>query len=127
MTLGAEYGRLESLVAAALRAGDPASALESAADDPALSDELRNALRAASPAGVRIAALLVARLRFERLMQGSREAGAWFERDPAAFTEAFRRYHDEVAPCGIQPGDEGAAFLLWASGQGLGDALAPGS
>ena len=127
MALGAEYERLETLVAAALRAEDPAAAFALASHDAKLTDELRDALCFARPAGIRIAAVLIARLRFERLIQGSREAGSWFDRDPRAFTSAFRRYHQEIAPRGIQPRDEGEAFFRWASGQGLGDALAPGA
>lgn len=71
------------------------------------------ARRGADEDGERMTALLVARLRFERLLQGSREASAWFERDPAAFSAAFRRYHEGVPPTAFFPPQEAALFLEW--------------
>jgi len=63
--------------------------------------------------GVRISALLVARLRFERLLRGSPDAEAWFDRDPADFARAFRRYHAAVAPRAFFPVGEAALFAAW--------------
>lgn len=63
--------------------------------------------------GVRIAALLVAKLRFERLLRGSSEIDAAFERDPQRFTEAFRRYHEEVPLTAFDPLAEVRAFSAW--------------
>jgi hypothetical protein len=56
---------------------------------------------------------LVTKLRFERLMQGSRRAGEWFGRDAAGFTEAFRRYHAAVPPTATDPRAEAALFDAW--------------
>src|SRR5205814_1179579 len=53
--------------------------------------------------GWRLTALLVAKLRFERLLRGSGALDAWFDRDPAGFTEAFRRYHHDVLPTAFFP------------------------
>ena len=105
--------RLEAAVARALRAADPVAAFAELAGDAELDAELRARIAAADPRGVRVTALLVAKLRFERLMQGSREAADWFERDPAAFTDAFRRYHRRVAPRGRSPREEGVGFERW--------------
>jgi hypothetical protein len=63
--------------------------------------------------GVKMTALLVARLRFERLMRGSPEAESWFERDPADFTRAFSRYHAEVPPRAFFPTEEARLFRAW--------------
>ncbi len=115
MTLPAEYAAFERTVARALRAADPAAALRTASDDATLPDDLRAALRRAAPDGVRLAALLVARLRFERLMRGSDRAAARFERDPRGFADAFRRYHAEVAPTAFLPRDEAGLFEEWWS------------
>lgn len=104
--------RLETLLAAALRAPDPVAAFAAAAADPALDDAGRAALLAADPDGVRLAALLVVKLRFERLLRGSATAAADFARDPAAFTAAFRRHHLSVPPTAFWPAEEGP---LWAS------------
>ena len=63
--------------------------------------------------GFRMAALLVSKLRFERLIHGDRDAAAWFERDPAGFAAAFRRYHATVAPTAYFPWDESGLWRAW--------------
>ena len=93
----AEY---ERRLAAAMRARDPVAALR--AIYPGVDAD-----------GVRMSALLVARLRFERLMRGSPEAEASFDRDAAAFARDFERYHREVAPTAFFPVDEAALWRAW--------------
>lgn len=61
-------------------------------------------------AGFKIAALLIAKLRFSRLMQGSRIAPTWFETDPRGFAEEFKRYHADVPPLDFYPQGEGETF-----------------
>lgn len=78
-----------------------------------LSPEARAQLEAIDEDGLRISALLVAKLRFERVMNGSARAADWFQRDPEAFTHAFRRYHTTVAPTELMPGLEGRHFERW--------------
>ncbi|HEY2746315.1 MAG TPA: hypothetical protein VGL86_16895 [Polyangia bacterium] len=90
----------ERRVAAAMRARDPVAAMREI--DPAVDAD-----------GVRMTALLVARLRFERLLRGSPEAEASFDRDAAAFAATFARYHAEVAPRAFFPADEAALFDAW--------------
>jgi hypothetical protein len=93
----AEY---ERRLAAAMRAADPVAAVR--ALHPGVDAD-----------GVRLTALLVARLRFERLLRGSPEAEAWFDGDPAGFARAFRRYHAEVPPRAFFPAEEAALFAAW--------------
>ncbi|WP_437983851.1 hypothetical protein [Sorangium sp. So ce117] len=100
-------------MARAMTAEDPVAALRAAAEDPALPPALRKALLGADEDGVRMSALLVARLRFERLLRGSPEAEAWFDRDPADFSAAFRRYHAEVPPTAFFPPGEARLFRCW--------------
>ena len=90
----------ETRLAAAMRADDPVAAMR--AIHPAVDGD-----------GVQMAALLIARLRFERLLRGSPAAESWFDRDPADFARAFRRYHAEVAPSAFFPADEAALFAAW--------------
>jgi hypothetical protein len=90
----------ERQVAAAMRAKDPVAAMR--AIDPGVDAD-----------GVRMTALLIARLRFERLLRGSPEAEASFDRDPAAFAESFARYHADVPPRAFFPADEAALFDAW--------------
>lgn len=106
--------RFERLVADALTAPDPVAALRAAAAD--LPPELRDAVAAADPDGVRMTALIVARLRFERLMHGCPRAIEWFERDPEDFTAAFKRYHAAVPPTAHDPRGENRLFEAWVAG-----------
>lgn len=81
---------------------DPIAAL---ADEPTLA--------AIDPDGLRLAALFIARLRFERVQHGDRLAAEHFDRDPADFAALFRRYHAEVPPRAAFPQDEGALYRRW--------------
>jgi hypothetical protein len=95
---------------------DPVAAIRRAAADKTLPPQIQKILKklaAGQEDGVRMTALLVARLRFERLIQGSLEAGAWFERDPAGFSAAFRRYHHDVPPTALFPPQEAQLFHEW--------------
>jgi hypothetical protein len=94
------WAAFERRLAAAMRADDPVAAV-------------RKIAPGADADGVRMTALLVARLRFERLLRGSLEAEAWFAADPAAFADAFRRYHAAVPPRAFFPADEGRLFAAW--------------
>ena len=107
------YERYERGLARALSAKDPVAALEELARDEELPPELAQRVAAADPRGVRISALIVVRLRFERLLQGSRSVAEWFERDGRGFTEAFRSYHREVPSRAESPREEARAFEAW--------------
>lgn len=104
--------RFEQSLADALSAPDPQAALT--AIEP-IEGPLRRAVAAARahPEGFHVAALLVAKTRFERVIQGSRSAEAWFERDPATFTRVFRAYHHERPPTSVIPLDEARDFVRW--------------
>jgi hypothetical protein len=106
--------RLERGIAGVLRAPNPEVALAEliAGMDPRAPLTAQVAMIRGD--GLRIAALLVARLRFERLVQGSTAAAGWFEADPAGFARAFRRYHAEVAATAHFPAEEAALFAAWS-------------
>lgn len=120
-----ELAALERRLAAALRAHDPAAAFAAAAEDPALSPALRRQVAGVHGDGLRLAARLVTRLRFERLVQGSAEASAWFEDDPRSFVAAFRRYHAEVPATAVFPADEALLFAAWCAERGVRDGRSP--
>ena len=63
--------------------------------------------------GFRVASLLVARLRFERMLQGSATLGTEFERDPLEFTRSFKRYHVSTPMIAGSPAEEAAGFEAW--------------
>jgi hypothetical protein len=108
-----DFAMYEKLVARAMRAPDPMAALRAAARDRRLDPDTRRRLANASEDGVRMSALLVARLRFERLMRGSPEAEQWFDEDPGTFSAAFRAYHEAVPPTAFFPRDEARQFRAW--------------
>jgi hypothetical protein len=107
--------RFEKAMAIALTAVDPVRAVRRLGADPRLPMRLRRTLRKVRGPNIEMCSLLIARLRFERLLRGCPEAEAWFERDPATFAIAFRRYHAEVRPTAFFPPDEAILFRAWTS------------
>ena len=95
----------EALLGQALLSPDPADFL---AD--------RGALGSLDRDGLQMAALLVVKLRFERLIAASSEAARLFEQDASAFAALFKRYHQEVAPTSPMPADERDLFESWLAG-----------
>ncbi len=79
-----------------LRAADPAAARAALLLDSALPDGLRAELLAVDPAGLRVLALLAARLRFDRLMNTNPEARARYAADPGGWAAAFRAWHADT-------------------------------
>ena len=108
-----DLARLQSLLGEALTDADSETVLRRATTLPA---ELRRAVEDIDRGGLRIASVLVAQLRFQRLLNGSERAGAWWNRDQRGFTEAFKRYHREVPPAGSDPWTEAAQFDEWSEG-----------
>ncbi len=106
---------VQALLGEALCAADPVGMLRALAARPETSPEVRAWLAAVDDDGLRVAALLVAKLRFQRLLGASRPAAAWFAQDPASFTEAFREYHTTVAPRQLDPWREAEAFAAWCT------------
>jgi hypothetical protein len=93
-----------------MTAADPAAELQRAGLDPALPAALRHALRSVDVDGVRLTALLVCKLRFERLLHGSPEAVHLFTTDPQRFAQTFRRYHESTPPRDFFPPQEAKRF-----------------
>jgi hypothetical protein len=87
-------------------------ALVEEAGDELDADE-RARLLALDGDGLRIAGLLVRKLRFERALAGDPELRARCDRDVAAFVEDFRAYVQEVAPTFAFPAEEAAAFCAF--------------
>ena len=113
-----DYVEVLARVAEAMTAIDPAQSLAEAAADSSLSAEYRQALHHASPEGVRLSALLVAKLRFEALINFSARAAAAFADDAQGFTDLFRRYHAEVTPCHRFPSEDARRFDDWLAAPG---------
>jgi hypothetical protein len=103
----------QRLLARALVADDAVAAVAALGENPRLPHVLRSAAQQAAPDGVRVSALLVAKLRFERLMRGDARLRAWFEQSPRVFVETFRRYHAEESPVSSFPRAEAQHFGEW--------------
>lgn len=80
-----------------------------------LPQALQDCLERIDADGLRVSQMLIARLRFERLMQGSATARRWFAEDAAGFAVAFRRYAERVPCPSIHPWDEARAFAAFAA------------
>ncbi|MBL8768995.1 MAG: hypothetical protein JNL94_16605 [Planctomycetes bacterium] len=107
----------DGFVARALRAPDPVACLCERRADPTLDADERTRLRAIDEDGFRIAALIVAKLRFERLLQGSASAARGFALDVRTFADVFRDYHQQVPMTSPMPWDEGRRFDEWVREQ----------
>jgi hypothetical protein len=103
----------ERLFARAFASRDPVAVLRAASDDRSVPRELREALAVADETGIRLTGLIVTRIRFERLRNGSPRAARWFEDDPRGFAAAFKSYQDEVEPTAAFPPDEARSFEAW--------------
>lgn len=97
-----ELARQQALLADALLAADPVAFLQDQDGAPDVDAD-----------GLRIAALLIAKLRFQRLLNASRAANEWWQRDEQEFTRAFRRYHQSVPPQALDPWGEAEQFEAW--------------
>jgi hypothetical protein len=117
-----EHRRLERELLGALSSRDPIAAVAALARDPSRPPGLAACLEKADGDGLRMAALLSGRLRFERLLRGSVEAERWFDDDARGFTAAFARYHREVPPRAFFPVEEARAFASWRKGNFRGPA-----
>lgn len=106
--------RLQALLADALLHADPVAFVHEQCKAPGADPSLAHI----DPDGLRMAALLVTKLRFQRLINGSRPAGEWFTRDARGFTAAFREYHGAVPPVALDPWREAAAFAEWCEARG---------
>jgi uncharacterized protein YeaO (DUF488 family) len=100
-----------------LRAADPVVALQAVQDAPETDAALRALLAMLDPDGLRITALLVLQLRFNRLLSGSPQASAAFAEEPQAFSHRFRRYHAAVPPRAENPVQEARDYADWCSSE----------
>lgn len=98
----AELAALQQRLGEALTIGDPVQQCRD------LLPELR-----IDADGAKVASLLIAKLRFQRLIAASPDAMQWFERDPAAFAAAFRGFHRSVPVGALDPWAEAAAWAEW--------------
>jgi uncharacterized protein (UPF0276 family) len=69
--------------------------------------------------GRRLTALLVAKLRFERIQRGSDLAMRWFDAEPQAFSDVFRRYHAAEPSTDVFPAPEADRFFAFCEREGL--------
>jgi hypothetical protein len=70
-------------------------------------------LEGVDPDGLELTRLIVKKLRFELIVRGDALLDAWFDRDPAAFTAAFKDYDCAVPPRSWFPREEAESFRAW--------------
>ena len=70
-------------------------------------------LEGVDPDGLQLTRLIVKKLRFELIVRGDALLDAWFDRDPAAFTAAFKAYDLAVPPRSWFPREEAESFRAW--------------
>ena len=71
---------------------------------------MRSVLETIDPDGLRLTALLIRKLRFERIVRGDPDLAAWFEDDPPGFTRVFRDYLASQPPDRVFPEEEAERF-----------------
>ncbi len=110
----------EELLQRVLRSPDPVLALRTEREKFPTNHPLATVLANIDADGLRVTSLLVARLRFERLIQGSDLASRWFDEDAEVFTQTFRKYHAETPMRAFFPREEAADFARWQRKQRRG-------
>lgn len=106
-------------MADALRTPDPALSVRALSKDRSLPPRVRKALARADEDGVRMTALLVAKLRFERLVRASPEVEAWADAAPEELAPVFRRYHAKVPESAFFPAAEAELFRQFCARHGV--------
>lgn len=109
----AEHQAFDELLAQVLRSPSPAEHLAAGLGGLPASMRPHAARLLSEPDALRLTQLLVAQLRFSRLLSGSPSALAAFEAEPAAFVARFRAYHERCPPRATEPIAEAAAFAGW--------------
>ena len=103
----------ERVLASVMRAPDPVARLV-----PLIARATgRRAISTAERDGIRTNALLVATIRFQRLVRWSLKSKDWFLTDTPAFVAAFRRYHRTVPMTAHFPRQEARLFRAWLARQ----------
>ena len=108
---------LERALDRALRDPNPVARLRSERDE-ADDEEVARALAAVDPEGFRVAARLVAKLRFARIAAGSTVAGRLFREEPRRFVRLFVAFHAAFRPTTF-PADEGRRFERFLRSRGV--------
>jgi hypothetical protein len=115
---------LQRIVVQALHDAAPPDRLRALVEEAGdgLDADERARLLALDGDGLRMAGLILRKLRFERALAGDRELRARRDRDAAALAEDFRAYAQEVAPTFAFPAEEAAAFRAFLAAR---DRVAP--
>ena len=106
---------LQGVLVSCCVAEDPAATLAVArASHP----ELEPFLETVDIEGLRLTALLIRKLRFERIVRGDPDLAAKFEADPSGFTSIFREYLVEEPPDSVFPEEEAERFRRFLDHRG---------
>ena len=92
---------------------DPVTALRRLVADGGFPSWLEPMVPGLDPDGLRMTGLLIAKLRFERIINGSAAAAHWFVAEPATFAVACRGHHRALPPLDHGPRWEAESFAAW--------------
>lgn len=107
---------VSQVLAEAMQAADPAAYVRGQLERGDLSAEERAALAGVCEDGLGLARMLVAKLRFERLLLGDPRLGVEFGADPEGFSRSARAYFAATPRGRCWPREEAAAFRAWREG-----------
>jgi hypothetical protein len=106
--------RVQQLLLDALLSDDPPRTLRRLAEQAAdLSETERAFLRRIDADGFRLSALLIQKLRFERLTAADPALAEQFERRPEEVVALFRAYNAAVPPIVYFPEQEAGRYHQW--------------
>ena len=108
---------IQHILAKALFADDPFAALQAALERSELSEADRASLAGISPDGLRMAGLLVKKLRFQRITGGDPRLRQLFDEDPERFVRLYRAYAEASASNTVFPDQESRQFRQWLDRQ----------
>lgn len=114
---GEGFGLLRRWLVDVFHGPDAATRLRAPTEE--LPPSVRESLDAVDPDGFALTALIVRKLRFERLCMGDRRIEAWFDGDPHTFSDLFADYAREVPPTPYFPNEEATSFHAWRIRAGI--------
>ncbi|MCO4744645.1 MAG: DUF692 family protein [Proteobacteria bacterium] len=97
----------------ALRSASPVQAVRDLGN--ALPAPHREAVLQADADGLRLSAMLIAKLRFERILNGVEGIDAALDTDAQGFTRRFSSYHRNSPATAVFPWEEAALFKAWSA------------
>lgn len=112
--------RMQEILIRALTHVDPPAELQRAlAEATDLPDAEREALRRLDAEGLRLAHIMLFKIRFEQLLRGHKDMARLFAENPPEFMRLFRAYTAAVPSASFLTDEEGQRFEEWRRTQAM--------